>query len=128
MGAESAGRGPASSELRVEQGDSNAPAQQLPDDWCHCCSRLPGGRQTLWPWSGWLSVSITVNQESAGWSGLATGEIRLAARLPARGEGESDLHPPGQGPMVWRVLGPRLAPDRPFGSHAPRPCARCTEF
>lgn len=29
----------------------------------------------LWPWSGWLAVSITVPESSNDWQGIAQGEI-----------------------------------------------------
>lgn len=32
---------------------------------------------TLWPWSGYLAVSISVSESAANWDGIAQGQIEL---------------------------------------------------
>ncbi|XP_044021354.1 membrane-bound transcription factor site-1 protease [Aphidius gifuensis] len=41
----------------------------------------------LWPWSGWLAVSITVPDDAADWQGISQGHITLSIESPP-GEGE----------------------------------------
>lgn len=36
----------------------------------------------LWPWSGWLSISISVIKEAALWSGTVAGHIELTVESP----------------------------------------------
>ncbi|XP_065207712.1 membrane-bound transcription factor site-1 protease [Planococcus citri] len=39
--------------------------------------------EVLWPWSGWLAVSLAVSKEAASWSGSAHGHIELTVESPA---------------------------------------------
>lgn len=39
--------------------------------------------EVLWPWSGWLAVSLAVTKEAASWSGTAYGHIELTVESPA---------------------------------------------
>lgn len=48
--------------------------------------------ELLWPWSGWLAVSVAVNSEGANYEGLAQGHINLTVESPAG----SDLTKPKQ--------------------------------
>ncbi|ELT89805.1 hypothetical protein CAPTEDRAFT_228241 [Capitella teleta] len=41
---------------------------------------------TLWPWSGYLAVFITVSQEAAQWEGIAQGQVTLSIESPAEEE------------------------------------------
>ncbi|XP_050419882.1 membrane-bound transcription factor site-1 protease isoform X2 [Adelges cooleyi] len=42
--------------------------------------------QTLWPWSGWLAVAVTVsNTAPDNWSGTAAGHIELTVESPTAG-------------------------------------------
>jgi len=43
----------------------------------------------LWPWSGYLAVSISVSSEAAQWEGLAQGHVTLTVESPP-GEGEDE--------------------------------------
>ncbi|KAK4019943.1 hypothetical protein OUZ56_001941 [Daphnia magna] len=43
----------------------------------------------LWPWSGYLAVSITVSGEAAQWEGLAQGHVTFTVESPP-GEGEDE--------------------------------------
>nr|XP_050867945.1 membrane-bound transcription factor site-1 protease isoform X2 [Vespula vulgaris] len=44
----------------------------------------------LWPWSGWLAVSITVPSSSRDWQGIAQGHISITIKSPpSDGEEES---------------------------------------
>ncbi|XP_033110003.1 membrane-bound transcription factor site-1 protease-like isoform X1 [Anneissia japonica] len=36
----------------------------------------------LWPWSGYLAVSVTVSKDAAGWGGIAQGRITLTVESP----------------------------------------------
>lgn len=45
--------------------------------------------ELLWPWSGWLAVSLTVNPNGALYDGLAQGHINLTVESPP-GIGESE--------------------------------------
>ncbi|XP_071958480.1 membrane-bound transcription factor site-1 protease-like isoform X2 [Antedon mediterranea] len=36
----------------------------------------------LWPWSGFLAVSLTVSKDAAGWGGIAQGRITLTVESP----------------------------------------------
>lgn len=38
--------------------------------------------EVLWPWSGWLAVSIIVNKEASSWNGIAQGHIELTVESP----------------------------------------------
>lgn len=40
----------------------------------------------IWPWSGWLAVSITVPASSKNWQGIAQGHITLTVQSPATNE------------------------------------------
>lgn len=39
--------------------------------------------ELLWPWSGWLAVSIAVNSDGASYEGLAQGHINITVESPA---------------------------------------------
>lgn len=45
--------------------------------------------EMLWPWSGWLAVSLSVNPDGANYDGLAQGHISLTIESPAA-SGESE--------------------------------------
>ena len=36
----------------------------------------------LWPWSGYLAVSITVAKHAASWEGIAQGQVTLTIESP----------------------------------------------
>ena len=38
--------------------------------------------QVLWPWSGWLAVSISVSEQGALFTGEAAGQITLTISTP----------------------------------------------
>lgn len=38
--------------------------------------------ELLWPWSGWLSVSISVAADGADWEGLAQGHVSVTIESP----------------------------------------------
>lgn len=38
--------------------------------------------KTLWPWSGYLAVSISVSQAAAKWDGTAQGHVSLTVESP----------------------------------------------
>ncbi|XP_070575086.1 membrane-bound transcription factor site-1 protease-like [Ptychodera flava] len=42
---------------------------------------------TLWPWSGYLAVSITASKTAASWEGIAQGQVTLTVESPPE-EGE----------------------------------------
>ncbi|XP_067651684.1 membrane-bound transcription factor site-1 protease-like isoform X1 [Haliotis asinina] len=44
----------------------------------------------LWPWSGFLAVSVTVSKNAATWEGIAQGQITLTVESPAESE-EKDV-------------------------------------
>ncbi|XP_022904811.1 membrane-bound transcription factor site-1 protease isoform X2 [Onthophagus taurus] len=45
--------------------------------------------ELLWPWSGWLAVSLSVNPKGIGYEGVAQGHISLTVQSPpAQGESE----------------------------------------
>lgn len=44
--------------------------------------------EVLWPWSGWLGVSVAVAREAQVWTGTAQGHIELTVESPPE-EGES---------------------------------------
>ncbi|XP_018320423.1 membrane-bound transcription factor site-1 protease isoform X2 [Agrilus planipennis] len=45
--------------------------------------------ELLWPWSGWLAVSLSVTEEGATYEGLAQGHIKITIESPpAAGEAE----------------------------------------
>ena len=35
----------------------------------------------LWPWSGYLAVSITVAETAANWEGIAQGQVRVDMQM-----------------------------------------------
>ena len=37
----------------------------------------------LWPWSGYVAVSISVAKQAAGWEGIAHGQITLTVESSA---------------------------------------------
>ena len=37
---------------------------------------------TLWPWSGFLGVSISVAKHAADWEGIAQGQVMLTIESP----------------------------------------------
>ena len=39
--------------------------------------------ETLWPWSGFLAVSIQVTKQAANWEGIAQGQVTLTVESPA---------------------------------------------
>lgn len=45
--------------------------------------------QTIWPWSGYLAVSISVAKHGANWEGIAQGQITLTIESPPE-EGETE--------------------------------------
>lgn len=38
--------------------------------------------EVLWPWSGWLGVSLAVSRGAATWTGVAQGHIELTVESP----------------------------------------------
>ncbi|KAH9487758.1 Membrane-bound transcription factor site-1 protease [Bulinus truncatus] len=40
----------------------------------------------LWPWSGYLAVSITASKDAAAWEGVAKGQVTLAVESPPEDE------------------------------------------
>lgn len=38
--------------------------------------------ELLWPWSGWMAVSIAVNSNGANYEGLAQGHVNLTIESP----------------------------------------------
>ncbi|XP_032813570.1 membrane-bound transcription factor site-1 protease [Petromyzon marinus] len=44
--------------------------------------------QTLWPWSGYLALSISVAKKAAGWEGIAHGHVSLTIASPANSQAE----------------------------------------
>ena len=38
---------------------------------------------SLWPWSGFLAVSISVAEHAAHWQGIAQGQVTLTIESPA---------------------------------------------
>lgn len=44
---------------------------------------------TLWPWSGYIAVSIAVTKEAASWDGIAQGQVTLTIESPPE-EGEKE--------------------------------------
>jgi len=42
--------------------------------------------QTLWPWSGYLAVSISVAKSAANWEGIAEGQIEVVVESPPEEE------------------------------------------
>lgn len=38
--------------------------------------------ELLWPWSGWMAVSISVNSAGANYEGLAQGHVNLTIESP----------------------------------------------
>ncbi|XP_049814659.1 membrane-bound transcription factor site-1 protease isoform X1 [Schistocerca nitens] len=45
--------------------------------------------ELLWPWSGWLAISISVARAAAGWEGIAQGHITVSVESPPE-DGETD--------------------------------------
>lgn len=41
---------------------------------------------SLWPWSGYLAVSISVSKQAAQWEGIAQGQIELTVESPPENE------------------------------------------
>lgn len=49
--------------------------------------------ELLWPWSGWLAVSISVAKSAANWEGFAQGHVSLTIESPPEdGETEPRVH------------------------------------
>lgn len=46
--------------------------------------------EVLWPWSGWLGVSLSVSQSAASWTGTAQGHIELTIESPPD-DGETQI-------------------------------------
>lgn len=38
--------------------------------------------QTLWPWSGWIAITISVTKEGSAFTGQAAGQITLTISTP----------------------------------------------
>ena len=38
--------------------------------------------QVIWPWTGWLSVTLSVVNEGSGFNGEAAGQISLTISTP----------------------------------------------
>jgi membrane-bound transcription factor site-1 protease len=36
----------------------------------------------LWPWSGYLAVSITASKAAASWDGIAKGQVTVTIKSP----------------------------------------------
>jgi hypothetical protein len=45
--------------------------------------------ELLWPWSGWMAVSIAASRTAANWEGIAQGHIALAIESPPE-DGETE--------------------------------------
>ncbi|XP_075216075.1 membrane-bound transcription factor site-1 protease isoform X1 [Lycorma delicatula] len=45
--------------------------------------------EVLWPWSGWLGVSLSVTRIASSWTGLAQGHVELTVESPPD-EGETE--------------------------------------
>ena len=60
----------------------------------------------LWPWSGYLAISISVTKKAASWEGIAQGHIMITVASPAETEVRVTR-------TLWLLfLYPLLAPDR----------------
>lgn len=46
--------------------------------------------EVLWPWSGWLAVSLSVARSAATWTGIAQGHIEVTVESPPE-EGETSV-------------------------------------
>lgn len=67
----------------------------------------------LWPWSGYLAISISVTKKAASWEGVAQGHVTVTVASPAevrgcvRGGGGLPLTfhwpLPGSGGWCWEV-------------------------
>ncbi|XP_076449807.1 membrane-bound transcription factor site-1 protease-like isoform X2 [Babylonia areolata] len=44
----------------------------------------------LWPWSGYLAISITAAKAAASWEGVAKGQVTLTIESPPEGEEEKE--------------------------------------
>lgn len=42
--------------------------------------------KTLWPWSGYLAISISVSKNAAKWEGIAQGQVTLTIESPPEGD------------------------------------------
>ena len=40
----------------------------------------------LWPWSGYLAISISVTKKAASWEGIAQGHVMITVASPAEAE------------------------------------------
>lgn len=40
----------------------------------------------LWPWSGYLAISISVTKKAASWEGIAQGHVMVTIASPAEVE------------------------------------------
>lgn len=40
----------------------------------------------LWPWSGYLAISISVAKKAASWEGIAQGHVMITISSPAENE------------------------------------------
>lgn len=40
----------------------------------------------LWPWSGYLAISISVAKKAASWEGIAQGHVMITVSSPAENE------------------------------------------
>lgn len=67
----------------------------------------------LWPWSGYLAISISVTKKAASWEGIAQGHVMVTVASPAevevhagRGAGRGWGDEGGGGaPGLWEVRG-----------------------
>lgn len=48
----------------------------------------------LWPWSGYLAISISVTKKAASWEGIAQGHVMITVASPAETEVRTgqDMH------------------------------------
>lgn len=68
----------------------------------------------LWPWSGYLAISISVTKKAASWEGIAQGHVMVTVASPA----EVDVRVPGGLVGRWAGLsaGHSGMRHRPWGS------------
>lgn len=45
----------------------------------------------LWPWSGYLAISISVAKRAASWEGIAQGHVMITVSSPAENKVSSGL-------------------------------------
>ena len=62
----------------------------------------------LWPWSGYLAVSISVTKKAASWEGIAQGHVMVTVASPAEVEvsvGQGGARSPDPCAVSCRGLG-----------------------